>query len=72
MSKVRCRGGVENEAMNWSMKTSCNRRKERTSMAFSKRDKVGWLASSRPSGERPARSLKSGSQRSTSWSFWSG
>jgi hypothetical protein len=30
-------------------------------MAFSKRDSVGWLARSLSSGERPARSLKTGS-----------
>jgi hypothetical protein len=40
-------------------------------MAFSKRDSVGWLARSWSSGERSARSLKTGSARRVSWSFWS-
>ncbi len=41
------------------------------SMELSKRDRVGWLARSRPSGERSAMSLKTGSLRRVSWSFWS-
>jgi len=40
-------------------------------MAFSKRDSVGWLARSSSSIERPATSLKTGSDRRVSWSFWS-
>jgi hypothetical protein len=40
-------------------------------MAFSKRESVGWLARSSFWGERLARSLKTGSARRVSWSFWS-
>ena len=40
-------------------------------MAFSKRESVGWLAKLSSSGDRPARSLKTGSARSVSWLFWS-
>ena len=40
-------------------------------MAFSKRDRVGRLARASSSGERSATSLKTGSARWVSWSFWS-
>jgi hypothetical protein len=36
------------------------------------RESLGWLARSAPSIERLQISLKTGSLRSTSWSFWSG
>ena len=43
----------------------------RRPMAFSNRESVGWLARSSSSIERPQISLKIGSLRNTSWSFWS-
>jgi hypothetical protein len=36
-----------------------------------KRDRVGWLARSSAAEERSATSLKTGSWRRVSWSFWS-
>ena len=48
------------------MKQSRSRFREAMVMAFSKRDKVGWLAKGVLSGERSAISLKTGSKRKAS------
>jgi hypothetical protein len=71
MSSVKCVGGLGKEAMNCSTSMSRRAKKHFGPMAFSNRDSVGWLARSSAWIDRPQSSLKIGSLRKTSWSFWS-